>query len=166
MKVPFPLRHIFHFPLLGSCPNLMHLCPLGHWTRTHYSNCGNGNFKCRATLTSYPVAASAWMFKQGTGTGLLPIKSLWKFMVHCLSPWPASPTGWPFLVHCVRIKAQPRWVRAKALSVPRHSRGQAGDQGSAHSLRAWNVLPCWALKGFFPCLVQSQDNFGREEAQP
>lgn len=67
-----------YFPFLDSHPNLlMHLSPLGHWTRIHYSNCGNGNFRCRATLTSYPIAASAWMFKQGTGTSLLPIKSLW-----------------------------------------------------------------------------------------
>lgn len=76
-----------YFPFLDSHPNLlMHLCPLGHWTRTHYSNCGNGNFRCSETVTSYLVAASAWMFKQGMGTSLLPIKSLrnsWSAACHC-----------------------------------------------------------------------------------
>lgn len=72
---PFCFKAYFQF--LDSHPNfLIHLCPLGHWTKAHYSNSGNGNFRCRATLASYPVAASAWMFKQGTGM-LLPIQSLW-----------------------------------------------------------------------------------------
>lgn len=67
-----------YFPFLDSHPDLlMHLCPLGQCTRTHYSICGNGNFRCGAALTSYMIAACAWMLKQGTGTSLLPIKSLW-----------------------------------------------------------------------------------------
>ena len=99
-----------------------------------------------------PGAASAWMFKQGTGTGLLPIKSQWKFTVHCLSPWPASPTGIHHSRCSVRIKAPPCWVRARAWSVPRCSRGQAGYRGSTRSPWAWDVLPRWALRAFSPAL--------------
>lgn len=61
----------------------------------------------------------------------------------------------PLLVHCVRIKAQPCWVRAKARSVSRCGRDQAGDQGSTLSPQAGDVLPRWPLRVFFAALSNS-----------
>lgn len=142
------------FPFLDSHPNLlMHLCPLGHWTRTHYSNCGNGNVRCRATLTSYPVAASAWMFKQGMGTSLLPIKSLrnsWSAACHCGLQVQQGFTISGAL--CQNKSTLPCWVWAKAQAVFCCGRGQVGDW-EAHFLTV--SIGCAAILnpcGFFPVL--------------
>lgn len=130
----------------------MHLCPLGHWTRTHYSNCGNGNFRCRVTLTSYPVAASAWMFKQGTGISLLPIKSLWN--------------SWSAACHC-GLQVQQGFTIPGALCQNKSTtllgqgkgsgcvllwQGPSRWLGRTLFLWAWDVLPFWTLVVSSPAL--------------
>lgn len=140
-----------YFPFLDSHPNLMHLCPLGCGTRTCYSNCGNGNFRYRATLTSYPVAAGVWMFKQGTGTSLLPIKSLWNSWSTACHCGLHVQQGFTVPSALCQNKSVTCWVRAKAQAVSYCCSSQVGDW-EAHFLWAWDVLPFWTLVVFSPAL--------------
>lgn len=131
---------------------LMHLYPLGCEARTRYSSCGNENFKCRVTLTSHLVAASAQAFKQGTGTG----PPTHKVTLEILGPLTVtvarkSSEDSPFPMQCVRIKAQPCGTRARLGLCTATAADAQGQVLSSHALG----LLLSELLGLYvpPCLV-------------